>query len=276
MSRVREITDAELRHAVALPTRTFTLLDVREDHEWEAGHIPSARHLGRGILERDIEALLPAQDAEIVLYCGGGYRSALAADSIARMGYRNVRSLRGGFRGWKSALHPIEVSAKSPVQLPHVPRHIVVATDLTEGSTEALQTAVALADLAEASLHIVHAIEPLTSSSPLDAVALEGMPFDWAERYNAARHDAAHAQLLRVAQQQQQQRPRVRIATQAVFGLVPDAILAFLAAHPADLLVVSSHGRRGLAHFLLGSVAERLMRSAPCPVLLVRPTAPGA
>lgn len=78
----------------------FLLVDVREDHEWAKGHLPKAIHLGRGIIERDIEAKAPDFSTDIVLYCGGGYRSALAAESIQKMGYHNVSSLAGGFRGW--------------------------------------------------------------------------------------------------------------------------------------------------------------------------------
>lgn len=85
----------------------FVLLDVREDHEWQAGHLPGAVHLGRGILERDIEKLYPDYASELVLYCGGGYRSALAADSLQRMGYQNILSMAGGFRGWKEKGLPI-------------------------------------------------------------------------------------------------------------------------------------------------------------------------
>ena len=78
----------------------FILIDVREDHEWQAGHLPGARHLGRGILERDIEKLIPNFQQKIVLYCGGGYRSALAAVSLEEMGYQSVFSMAGGYRGW--------------------------------------------------------------------------------------------------------------------------------------------------------------------------------
>lgn len=76
------------------------LIDVREDHEWQKGNIPGAEHIGRGILERDIEGKIPAKDACIVLYCGGGYRSALGADALQQMGYNNVHSLAGGWRAW--------------------------------------------------------------------------------------------------------------------------------------------------------------------------------
>lgn len=78
----------------------FYFIDVREDHEWNAGHAAGAQHLGRGILERDIEKLIPDLNAEIVLYCGGGYRSALSADNLQAMGYTRVLSMAGGFRAW--------------------------------------------------------------------------------------------------------------------------------------------------------------------------------
>ena len=86
----------------------FRLIDVREDHEWEKGHIPGAMHLGRGILERDIENIIPDDSSEIVLYCGGGFRSALAAESLQKMGYSRVLSMDGGFRGWVEAKGAIE------------------------------------------------------------------------------------------------------------------------------------------------------------------------
>ncbi|MDZ4688850.1 MAG: rhodanese-like domain-containing protein [Planctomycetaceae bacterium] len=85
----------------------FLLVDVREDHEWAAGHLPQATHLGKGIIERDIETTAPDPATEIVLYCGGGYRSALAADALQKMGYTNVISMDGGFRGWKEAGHSV-------------------------------------------------------------------------------------------------------------------------------------------------------------------------
>ncbi len=78
----------------------YVLLDVREDSEWAQGHLPGAHHLGRGVLERDIEQAVPEKDAPLVLYCGGGFRSALSADNLAKMGYTNVTSLDGGWRGW--------------------------------------------------------------------------------------------------------------------------------------------------------------------------------
>lgn len=86
----------------------FTLVDVREDNEWDEGRLPGAIHLGKGIIERDIEKEIPDHDSKIVLYCGGGYRSALTADNLQKMGYTNVISMDGGYKGWKSAGHPID------------------------------------------------------------------------------------------------------------------------------------------------------------------------
>jgi rhodanese-related sulfurtransferase len=84
------------------------LIDVREDHEWEAGHAAGAEHLGKGIIERDIERLVPDKSTELILYCGGGYRSALAAETLQRMGYYDVSSMAGGWKAWKEADAPIE------------------------------------------------------------------------------------------------------------------------------------------------------------------------
>ena len=83
------------------------LVDTREDAEWARGHIPGAIHLGRGIIERDIEKTIPDKATPIVLYCGGGFRSALAADNLQKMGYSNVISMDGGWRGWTEAGFPI-------------------------------------------------------------------------------------------------------------------------------------------------------------------------
>jgi rhodanese-related sulfurtransferase len=82
------------------------IIDTREDNEWARGHIPNAVHLGKGVIERDIEKAIPDKDAALVLYCGGGYRSALAADNLQKMGYRNVISMDGGWRGWTEAGFP--------------------------------------------------------------------------------------------------------------------------------------------------------------------------
>lgn len=86
----------------------FFLVDVREESEFAASHIVGAIHLGKGVIERDIEQAIPDVDAQIVLYCGGGYRSALAAENLQRMGYGNVISMDGGFRGWREAGYPVE------------------------------------------------------------------------------------------------------------------------------------------------------------------------
>lgn len=81
----------------------FLLVDVREDTEWAAGHLPKAIHLGKGVIERDIEQRVPDTAAKMILYCGGGFRSALAADNLQKMGYTNVESMDGGWKGWLSA-----------------------------------------------------------------------------------------------------------------------------------------------------------------------------
>lgn len=104
---IPELMAHELMAQKGQPSRSH-LVDVREDHEWQLGHLPGAEHLGKGIIERDIERKIPDLDAEIILYCGGGYRSALAAQVLKEMGYTKVRSLAGGFRGWQEAGLPIE------------------------------------------------------------------------------------------------------------------------------------------------------------------------
>ena len=88
--------------------RTFHLIDVREKSEWARGHLPGARYLGRGVIERDIETQFPDLETELYLYCGGGFRSILAADNLQQMGYRKVISVDGGFRGWCDAGYPVE------------------------------------------------------------------------------------------------------------------------------------------------------------------------
>ncbi|MGI9044220.1 MAG: rhodanese-like domain-containing protein [Gemmatimonadaceae bacterium] len=104
--RVRELSVADTRQAV--DGGSGRLIDVREDNEWEAGHAMGAQHLGRGIIERDIETVVPDKDSELILYCGGGYRAALAADSLQKMGYTNVASVAGGWRAWLEAKAPVE------------------------------------------------------------------------------------------------------------------------------------------------------------------------
>jgi len=84
------------------------LIDTREDDEWRAGHVAGAEHIGRGVIERDITAKAPDKDEELILYCGGGFRSALAADNLQRMGYTRVRSLAGGWREWTQRGLPTE------------------------------------------------------------------------------------------------------------------------------------------------------------------------
>ena len=91
----------------------FHFIDVREDHEFAKDHAAGARHLGRGILERDIETLIPDMKAPIILYCGGGYRSALAAESLHQMGYTNVLSMDGGIKAWREAGYPLEQASGS-------------------------------------------------------------------------------------------------------------------------------------------------------------------
>ena len=105
-TRIRELTVADVKQKLDRHEK-FNLIDVREESEWAKGHLPQATHLGKGIIERDIEQKIPDTNAEIVLYCGGGYRSALAADNLRKMGYQNVISMDGGFRGWQEAGLPI-------------------------------------------------------------------------------------------------------------------------------------------------------------------------
>jgi rhodanese-related sulfurtransferase len=104
--RVREVTIEQARARLEANPRAV-LLDVREDNEWQAGHAAEARHLGRGILERDLELTFPDRDTEIIMYCGGGYRSALACDVAQRMGYLNVSSLAGGYKAMNAAGWPM-------------------------------------------------------------------------------------------------------------------------------------------------------------------------
>jgi len=105
-SRVRELTVADVKAKLDRGDR-FLLIDVREESEWNKDHLPGAVHLGKGILKRDVEERAPDTGAEIVLYCGGGFRSALAADNLQKMGYTNVWSMDGGHRGWKEKGYPL-------------------------------------------------------------------------------------------------------------------------------------------------------------------------
>jgi rhodanese-related sulfurtransferase len=106
-SRIKQVNIGEYRQ---MPQDDLVLIDVREDNEWAAGHAAGAIHLGKGIIERDIETEVPDKEATLVLYCGGGYRSALAADALRKMGYTGAISLDGGWRAWVEAGLPIEKS----------------------------------------------------------------------------------------------------------------------------------------------------------------------
>ena len=101
-SRVKETTVADVKRRKDAGEK-FYFVDVREESEFAAGHAAGATHLGKGIIERDIEKTIPDPNAKIILYCGGGFRSALAADNLQKMGYTNVESMDGGFRGWEAA-----------------------------------------------------------------------------------------------------------------------------------------------------------------------------
>ena len=105
--RIREVTVADTQARMAANPGT-KLIDVREDNEWDASHAAGSIHLGKGIIERDIEATVPDKSSELILYCGGGYRSALAADVLQQMGYTNVFSMAGGWKAWKDSGAPIE------------------------------------------------------------------------------------------------------------------------------------------------------------------------
>lgn len=105
--RVRECTVDDVKRKLDTGDK-FTLVDVREDSEWAAGHLPKAVHLGKGVIERDIEKTVPDTSTPLILYCGGGFRSALAADNLQKMGYTNVISMDGGFRGWTEKRLPVE------------------------------------------------------------------------------------------------------------------------------------------------------------------------
>jgi rhodanese-related sulfurtransferase len=105
-SRVREIDVVEARRK--LESGKAKLIDVREESEWAAGHARGAQHIGKGVIERDIEQRVPDKNDELILYCGGGFRSALATDNLRKMGYTNVSSMAGGWRAWQAAGAPVE------------------------------------------------------------------------------------------------------------------------------------------------------------------------
>jgi rhodanese-related sulfurtransferase len=105
--RVKETNVADVVRRIE-SGETFLLVDVREDNEWAKGHLPGAVHMGRGVIERDIEKSVPETGTKMILYCGGGFRSALVADNLQKMGYTNVESMDGGWRGWNEAGLPTE------------------------------------------------------------------------------------------------------------------------------------------------------------------------
>ena len=107
--RVRETNVEEIKARIDRHEK-FVLIDVREDNEYDRDHLPGAIHLGKGIIERDIEGKYPELSTPLVLYCGGGFRSALAADNLQKMGYTNVLSVDGGIREWRAKAYPLESS----------------------------------------------------------------------------------------------------------------------------------------------------------------------
>jgi len=106
-TRIRETDIAEVKRRLDAGDK-FYLVDVREESEWARGRLPGALHLSKGVIERDIEKAIPEKSAPIVLYCGGGFRSALAADNLQKMGYTSVISMDGGWRAWTEAGYPTE------------------------------------------------------------------------------------------------------------------------------------------------------------------------
>jgi rhodanese-related sulfurtransferase len=106
-TRVKECTVEDVKRRLDAGEK-FALVDVREESEYVAGHLPGAAHMSKGVIERDVETKVPDPSAPLVLYCGGGYRSALAADNLQRMGYTNVLSMDGGWRGWTEKGYPVE------------------------------------------------------------------------------------------------------------------------------------------------------------------------
>lgn len=116
-SRVKEADFRDVKKRIDAREK-LTLVDVREDNEWARGHLPGAVHLGKGVIERDIEQAIPDKDAPLVLYCGGGFRSALVADNLQKMGYTNVISMDGGWRGWTTAGYPIEKPGEDLTEVP--------------------------------------------------------------------------------------------------------------------------------------------------------------
>lgn len=115
--RVTSVSPDEVREQIE-GDGPLVLVDVREASEWSGGHLPGALHLARGVLERDVERALPDPETPIVLYCGGGYRSTLAADTLQRMGYTHVSSMDGGWRAWTEAGYPTEGGPEGGLVIP--------------------------------------------------------------------------------------------------------------------------------------------------------------
>lgn len=105
---IKELDITSVKTALESNNSNLVLIDVRETEEWDEGFIPSAIHLSKGIIERDIEKIIPDKSSEIILYCGGGYRSMIAADNLQKMGYKNVFSMAGGIKAWLQANYPVD------------------------------------------------------------------------------------------------------------------------------------------------------------------------
>lgn len=150
-------------------------------------------------------------------------------------------------------------------------KNILVATDLSESSAPALRSAVELGSALGARITLVHVLEPPPTPPGLEAFALEGLPIDWEERLLRGRTAAAQERI--ASQASAASSERCQVVPKLITGILPDSLVSELKGGGYDLLVVGSHGRTGVAHFFLGSVAEKLVRHAPCPVLVVRPNA---
>lgn len=149
------------------------------------------------------------------------------------------------------------------------PKNLLVATDLTELSEPAIQMAITLAEPFGGTVTLIHVLEPAPTPPGLEAFALEGMPLDWEERLLKGRTEAASRRLADKAASLST--PKAPVHWRLLQGRLPEALIEEVKILGGDLLVVGTHGRKGVSHFLLGSVAEKLMRGSPCPVLVVRP-----
>lgn len=150
-----------------------------------------------------------------------------------------------------------------------LPKHIIVATDLSDLSLPAIEHALELGEALSAHVTLIHVLSPTPTPPGLEAFALEGMPIDWEQRVTQARLQVAQDGLQKLVEKYQ--RPGTHLDAKVLYGMVPEVLSEYIQKLGAHLLVVGSHGRSGLSHLFLGSVAERLMRSTPCPVLVVRP-----